>query len=170
VYQHWDRRAASINHPYNANEYRNGRWTQTGGRTFNPYSGRQKAGERSWDANVRRVPPRPPASRPATTNNVFAGKNGHVYRYNPSGHWESNTPRGWQNAERNPGFQNQNRELNQQRSSRSMGQQMFNNSRSSGSFRSSGGHPSGGAPRGGGGSPGGGGSRGGGGSGGGVRR
>ena len=163
IYQHWGRNVASINHPYNANEYRNGRWTQSGGRTFNPYSGRQRPGVRSWDANAGRVAPRPPTKTPSTTrNNIFGGRNGHVYRYNPSGYWERNTPSGWQNAERAPGFQNQSRELNQERNSRTMGQQMFNNSRSSGSFRSGGSAPAGrssGDSHGGGGSSGGGGRR-----------
>ena len=46
IYRHWDRGVVSINHHYNGNEFRNGRWSQTGGRTFNPYSARRKVGER----------------------------------------------------------------------------------------------------------------------------
>jgi hypothetical protein len=37
IYNHWGRNVASINHRYNGNEFRDGRWSQTGGRTFNPY-------------------------------------------------------------------------------------------------------------------------------------
>jgi len=154
MYHNWGGRAVTVTQPYRSNQYQNGRWTQTGGRTFNPYSGRQQPGERGWEANARRVAPRHPVSAPSMTrNNVYGGRNGQVYRYAPSGQWQQNTPRGWQNAERAPGFQSQNRELNQERSGRIMGQQMFNNSRSSGSFRSSG--SPGGGMRGGGGAPGG---------------
>ncbi|HXZ26079.1 MAG TPA: hypothetical protein VEI24_07660, partial [Nitrospiria bacterium] len=163
MYHNWDRRAVKVTHPYHSNVYRNDRWTQTGGRTFNPYSGRQKAGDRSWNSNIRRMEPRPRTiAPPVTKNNVFGGNNGQVYRYNPSGRWERNTPGGWKNVERTPGFQSQIRELNLERNSRSMGQQMFNNSRSSGSFHSGGTPP----PRGG--SPSG--SHSGGGAGGGVKR
>ncbi|HUJ78892.1 MAG TPA: carbohydrate-binding family V/XII [Nitrospiria bacterium] len=168
IYHNWDRRAVTVTHPYRSNEYRNGRWTQAGGTTFNPYSARQRTGDRSWDANARRVAPRPATRAPSTTtNNIYGGRNGHVYRYNPSGYWERNTPSGWQNAERAGGFQSQSRELNQERNGRIMGQQMFNNSRSSGSFRSSG--SPGGGVRGGGGNPGGA-VHGGGGTRGGIRR
>jgi len=151
IYHHWGRNVASINRIYNGNEFRNGRWSQTGGRTFNPYSGRQKVGERSWDVNSRRVSPRPqPQTRstPAVRNNVFAGRDGQVYRYNQSSsNWQRNTPSGWQNTQRDPGFQSQSRQLNQERASRSIGQQRFNNVRSYGGFQSPPQQRGGGGPR-----------------------
>jgi len=157
IYNHWGRNVAPINHPYNGNEFRNGHWSQTGGRPFNPYSGRQRVGERGWGANARPIQIRPQTGlTPAVRNNVFAGRNGQVYRYNPSSsNWHRYTSGGWQNAQRNPGFQSQTRELNQQWASRNLGQQRFNTIRSFGGFRS------GGFSRGGGGFAGGGGRAGG---------
>lgn len=141
IYRHWNRGVVSINHRYSGNEFRNGRWSQTGRKTFNPYSGRQRVGERVWDVNSKRVMPRSHSvSRPTRDigNNIFAGKDGRVYRYNlSSNNWERSTPKGWQNVQRDRGFQNQNRQLNQERASRNIGQQRFNNIRSSGGFKSS---------------------------------
>jgi hypothetical protein len=146
IYNHWGREVAFANHPYNGNEFRNGRWSQPAGRIFNPYSGRRILGERNWDTNVRRVPPQSGLA-PAAKNNVFGGRNGQVYRYNQSRTWQQNTSRGWQPAQRSPGFQSQSRALNQERTSRDIGHQMFNNSRSFGGFR--GGGPVGGSAPGG---------------------
>jgi len=139
IYNHWGRGVVATNRRYNGNEFRNGRWSQTGGRTFNPYSARRKVGERNFDANSRRVMPRPQPqirSSSAVRNNVFAGREGQVYRYNPSSNnWQRNTRSGWQNAQRDPAFQSQSRQLNQERASRSIGQQRFNNIRSNGGFQ-----------------------------------
>lgn len=137
VYNHWGREVAFVNHPYSRNEFRDGRWSQTGGRIFNPNSGRRVVGERSWDANARRVVPRARGISPEK-NNVFGGRNGQVYRYNGTRTWQRNTPSGWQPAQRSSGFQSQRQELNRERTSRDFGHQIFNSHRSSGVFRGGG--------------------------------
>jgi hypothetical protein len=71
----------------------------------------------------------------AGTNNVYAGKDGTVYRYDrPDGSWSKNTGNGWE-----PG-QKANPQLQQQQRARTTGQQRVDNfNRSTGSFRGGGG-------------------------------
>jgi hypothetical protein len=134
IYNHWGDRVV-VNHGYNQNEWRDNRWSQTGGRIFNPYSARQRVEERDWGANSQPRDFGRTQPEPSNKNNVFSGRDGQVYRQNESGGWETSTQKGWQNMEQDPGSQNQSRELNRERSSRETGNQRFNNSHSSGGFR-----------------------------------
>jgi hypothetical protein len=54
----------------------------------------------------------------AGSNNIYAGKNGDVYRYNPqTGNWSQNTGNGWKSTSRPQA------NLQQQQQARSLGQQ-----------------------------------------------
>jgi hypothetical protein len=78
---------------------------------------------------------------PVRPNNVFAGRNGHVYRYAERG-WEEHSPRGWQSAPRAP---SRAPELEQHRAARVIGEQRWRTFRgTTGAFAA---HPGGTPPR-----------------------
>src|SRR6185369_3988054 len=64
----------------------------------------------------------PLASHPFTPHNLYGGRDGSVYRNNPSGSWERNTGPAWRRAPAAPRT-----ELQPHAFGRAMGEQRFNN-------------------------------------------
>jgi len=107
---------------YNTNIYTGNTYGYRGGATYNPntgivagggagyagniYSGEGTAGRGGFVYNTNTN-----AGIAAGKNNIYAGKDGTVYRYNRNtGDWSSNTGNGWQNVDRpEPKLQNQER-------------------------------------------------------------
>lgn len=126
---------------YNTNVYTGNTAGYRGGATYNPntgivagagagyagniYTGQGAAGRGGFAYNTNTN-----AGVAAGKNNVYAGKDGTVYRYNRnSGNWSSNSGSGWQNMDKpQPGLQNQ----QQMRTQGAQRTQNFNSMRNSG--------------------------------------
>jgi hypothetical protein len=97
----------------------------------NIYSGEGAAGRGGFAYNTNTG-----AGIAAGTNNVYAGKDGNVYRYDrQSGNWSQNSGSGWQSVDKPE------RSLQQQQQARSVGQQRtqnFSGAMSRGGFRGGG--------------------------------
>jgi hypothetical protein len=97
----------------------------------NIYSGQGSAGRGAFAYNTNTG-----AGIAAGSNNIYAGKNGDVYRYNQqTGNWSQNNGSGWKSTSKSSAS------LQQQQQARTVGQQRTQNFRSStgGGMRSSGG-------------------------------
>ena len=132
--------------------------------THDPSSASHYNAYRNWSGNTvrntwsyNRAGPQYYGGGVNRPNNVYAGRNGEVYRYSSNGGWQQRTPEGsWQ---RSPSSTHEQPNLEQNRMSRQEGEQNWNQFRSGG-----GGTPEMGRPGGAGGAPGGGYSGGGGGN------
>jgi len=129
---------------YNTNIYTGNTYGYRGGATYNPntgivagggagyvgniYNGQGAAGRGGFVYNTNTN-----AGMAIGKNNVFAGKDGTVYRYNrDSGNWSSNSGNGWQSIDKpEPKLQNQ----QQMRSKGAQRTQNFNSMRASGASR-----------------------------------
>ena len=133
---------------YNTNVYTGNTYGYRGGATYNPntgivagggagYAGNIYSGEGSANRGGFVYNTNTNAGIAAGKNNIYAGKDGTVYRYDRnSGNWSSNSGNGWQNVDRpTPSLQNQERARTQgtQRS------QNFNSARSAPRARMGGG-------------------------------
>jgi hypothetical protein len=159
IYHHWDPGVVHREHDYRSNEWDGREWSSHWGTHFNPYSSRGQraepllrhgdAGSRGYEGNFHSYVPRAPVaprapSAPARTlapgltynPNLYGGRDGSVYRQNPSAGWQRSTGSTWQNVPRS-----QEPALEQRALSHNMGEQRFNNFRSFGGGFS---HPSGG--------------------------
>ena len=97
----------------------------------NIYSGQGSAGRGAFAYNTNTG-----AGIAAGSNNIYAGKNGDVYRYNQqTGNWSQNSGNGWKSTSK------PSTNLQQQQQSRALGQQRTQNFRGStgGGMRSGGG-------------------------------
>jgi hypothetical protein len=92
------------------------------GATYNASTGQITAGGRGFAYNTKTD-----TGVAVGKNNVYAGKDGNVYRYNKSDGLQQHTSSGWSSVSRadNPQFQNQ-------QSARAVGQQRWDNFRSAG--------------------------------------
>jgi hypothetical protein len=135
---------------YNTNIYTGNTAGYRGGATYNPatgiiaggaagyagniYSGQGAAGRGGFAYNTNTN-----AGIAAGKNNIYAGKDGTVYRYNRgSGSWSSNSGSGWQSVDRpEPRLQNQQQMRTQgaQRSQDFSSMRSFSGARMGGSFR-----------------------------------
>jgi len=133
---------------YNTNIYTGNTYGYRGGATYNPntgivagggagyvgniYTGQGTAGRGGFIYNTNTN-----AGIAAGKNNIYAGKDGTVYRYNrDSGSWSTNSGNGWQSIDRpEPKLQTQ----QQMRSKGAQRNQNFNSTRSSGGARMRGG-------------------------------
>jgi len=101
----------------------------------NRYTGEGTAGHGGFVYNTNTN-----AGIAAGKNNVYAGKDGSLYRYDRnSGSWSQNTGNGWQTAQRSGGTPTQYSSIQRQQEARSQGAQRsqnFNSMRSSPSYRS----------------------------------
>ncbi len=87
----------------------------------NIYSGQGTAGRGAFAYNTNTG-----AGVAAGPNNIYAGKNGDVYRYNPqTGNWSQNSGNGWKSTSKSSA------NLQQQQQARAVGQQRTQNFRSS---------------------------------------
>ena len=101
------------------------------GYSGNIYSGQGRAGRGAFAYNTNTG-----AGIAANSNNVYAGKNGDVYRYNAqTGNWSQNNGSGWKSTSKSTA------NLQQQQQARSVGQQRTQNFRGSmgGGMRAGGG-------------------------------
>ena len=164
VYHHWGPGIVHIEHNYGFNAWNGQEWSHHWSAHFNPYSSREfnhtgAARFGAYDGNFHaRVPQAPVVPRGVDSRNLYGGRDGSVYRYNPSGSWERNSGAAW-----HPAPAEQRPELQQHAFGRSVGEERANNFRSFGGgfSRSAGGVANfgGGAHFGGGGHAGGGGHR-----------
>ena len=133
---------------YNTNIYTGNTYGYRGGATYNPNTGVVAGGGAGYVGNIysgqgsaNRVGfiynTNTNAGIAAGKNNIFAGKDGTVYRYNrDSGNWSSNSGNGWQAVDKpQPKLQNQ----QQLRNKGAQRTQNFNSMRSSGAARMRGG-------------------------------
>jgi hypothetical protein len=158
IYHHWGPGVAHAEHGYGFNAWNGREWSHNWSSHFSPYSSRAfdrtgVAGLGAYHGNFHAQDPHVPlAAHPFTPHNLYGGRDGSVYRQNPSGSWERNTGPAWRPAPATPRA-----ELQPHAFGRSMGEQRFNNFNSFGGGFS---HPAGGFTHsGGGGHAGGGGHR-----------
>ena len=133
---------------YNTNIYTGNTYGYRGGATYNPNTGIVAGGGAGYAGNIYSgagaanrggfiYNTNTNAGIAAGKNNIYAGKDGTVYRYNrESGNWSSNSGNGWQNFDRpQPKLQSEQKARNQgaQRS------QNFRSTRPSGGARMGGG-------------------------------
>jgi hypothetical protein len=86
------------------------------GYTGNVYTGQEAAGRGAFAYNTNTG-----AGVAAGSNNIYAGKNGDVYRYNSqTGNWSQNSGNGWKSTSKQSGLQ-------QQQQARAVGQQRTQN-------------------------------------------
>lgn len=116
------------------------------GATYNAATGQVTAGRKGFAYNTRTD-----TGVAVGNNNVYAGHDGEVYRYNKSNGLEQHTNSGWQSVNRPTEIQN----IQNQQGARITGQQRWENFRSAGSLNGNSGVVgprlgSGGGPRGGG--------------------
>jgi hypothetical protein len=158
IYHHWGSGVAHAEHGYGFNAWNGREWSHNWSSHFNPYSSRAfdrtgVAGLGGYHGNFHAQDPHAPlASHPFTPHNLYGGRDGSVYRNNPSGSWERNTGPAWRPAPAAPRA-----ELQPHAFGRAMGEQRFNNfnsfgggfSRPAGGFTHSGGggHAGGGGHR-----------------------
>ena len=166
---------APARHAFEENHWSAKGWSNTR-EPFSPYSARAVGGvERSWEANARpriasgqtiHLPSLPAVAAQenragfraeTSSNSVFAGNNGEVFRAAPNRQWEANTSKGWQNASQSPAFRSEAPTLNREQTARNVGSQRVEHWQSSGGFQPSssfqhggGSQPSGGFQHGGG--------------------
>ena len=134
---------------YNTNIYTGNTVGYRGGATYNPntgivaggaagfagnrYTGQGTAGRGGFAYNTNTG-----AGIAAGKNNVYAGKDGNVYKYDRnSGNWSQNSGNGWQSAQRPASSSGNATSLQAQQQARSQGAQRtqnFNSTRSSSSF------------------------------------
>lgn len=149
MYHHWGPGIVHVEHNYGFNAWNGREWSHNWGTHFNPYSSRafdhtDVARIGAYNGNFHaHVPEAPVAPRAFDQHNVYSGRDGNVYRHNPSGTWERNTGQSWQRAPEAPRA-----DLEQHALGSSMGEQRFNNFRSFGGGLS---HAAGGFAHGGGG-------------------
>ena len=168
IYHHWGSGVAHAEHRYGFNAWNGREWLHNWSGHFNPYSSHvfdhngiehYGAYHGNFHAHVPEAPvaprgleppnshahvaPAPAAPRPFTPHNLYGGRDGSVYRQNPSGSWDRNTGPAWHPAPAAPRA-----ELQPHAVGRAMGEQRFNNFRSSGGGYSQ--SPSGSANHGGG--------------------
>ena len=130
VYHHWRPGIVHNEHDYGHNTWNGREWSHQWSTHFNPYSGRpgDHAGERPVRAYEGNFDARSPRAAPAPrAPTVYSGRDGSVYRYNPSGSVERNVGQSWHPAPAAPRPQVQPHAFGD-----SMGEQRFNNFRSSG--------------------------------------
>jgi hypothetical protein len=134
IYHHWGPGIVHAQHNYGFNAWNGREWSHNWGTHFSPYSGRafdHPGATRSggYNGNFHAHSPETPAgSRPPEQhNNIYAGRDGSVYRSNPSGAWERSSGSTWQRAPEAPRST-----LEQHASGNNMGEQRFNNFRSYG--------------------------------------
>ena len=176
IYQHWGPGIARAEHGYGFNAWNGREWSHPWSTHFNPYSshafdhnGLEHYGayHGNFHSHVPAAPaaPRgfeqpnshahvataPAAPQPFTPHNLYGGRDGNVYRQNPSGSWQRNTGPAWHPAPAAPRAQ-----MQPQAVGRAMGEQRFNNYQSFGGGYS---HSPGGMAHPGGGQAGGGGHR-----------
>ena len=133
---------------YNTNVYTGNTYGYRGGATYNPNTGIVAGGGAGYAGNIYSgegtanrggfvYNTNTNAGIAAGKNNIYAGKDGTVYRYNRnSGDWSSNSGNGWQNVDRpEPKLQNEQRA----RSQGSQRTQNFNSTRSAPRARMGGG-------------------------------
>jgi hypothetical protein len=133
---------------YNTNVYTGNTYGYRGGATYNPNTGIVAGGGAGYAGNIYSgagtanrggfiYNTNTNAGIAAGKNNVYAGKDGTVYRYNrDSGNWSSNSGNGWQSVDRPaPTLQTQ-QEMRNKGAQRT---QNFNSMRSSGRARLGGG-------------------------------
>ena len=133
---------------YNTNIYTGNTYGYRGGATYNPNTGIVAGGGAGYAGNI--YTRQGSANRggfvyntntntgvAAGKNNIYAGKDGTVYRYNrDSGNWSSNSGNGWQNVDKpQPKLQSEQRA----RTQGSQRSQSFRSTRPSGGARMSGG-------------------------------
>jgi len=86
-----------VEHNYGFNAWNGREWSHNWSAHFNPYSSRpfdhtDVARFGAYNGNFHaHVPEAPATPRAFDPHNVYSGRDGHVYRYNPSGNWERNT-------------------------------------------------------------------------------
>jgi len=133
VYHHWGPGIVHIEHNYGFNAWNGREWSHHWSAHFNPYSSRgfdHRGGTRfaGYNGNFHaHVPEAPVAPRAIDSHNLYGGRDGSVYRYNPSGSWERNTGPTW-----HPAPAAQRPELQQHAFGQAMGEQRVNNFRSFG--------------------------------------
>lgn len=130
IYHHWGPGIVHIEHDYGHNTWNGREWSHHWSTHFNPYSGlrNEHAGEgavRAYQGNFDARSARAASAPRAPT--VFSGRDGSVYRYNPSGSVERNVGQNWSPAPATPPSQVQRPAFGQ-----SIGEQRFNNFRSFG--------------------------------------
>jgi hypothetical protein len=145
IYHHWGPGVAHAEHGYGFNAWNGREWSHNWSSHFSPYSGPALdhtggAPLGAYHGNFHaRLPQAPLAPRQFTPHNLYGGRDGSVYRQNPSGAWERNTGPAWHPAPAAPRA-----ELQPHAFGRAMGEQRFNNFHSfGGGFSRS---PSGSAP------------------------
>lgn len=116
---------------------------------FNPYSARDKikSGDfaeklKDHDFTGERAEGLRESGKAAQSirgNDVFADRDGGVYRHNPESGWERNTNDGWRNVEHDRDFADRRADFDRDRMSRNVGQQRFENFHSGGGNFSRGG-------------------------------
>jgi hypothetical protein len=169
IYRHWGNEVAPALSPFEENHWSAQGWSNMR-EPFNPYSARSVTeGGRNWEVNAHpRIAVNQPAHLPemhatlapevharfpaaTSSNSVFAGHGGEVFRAAPNKNWEALTPKGWQSAGQVPAFRSEAPTLNREQTAREVGSQRFNNWQSSGGFAPRGSSaPSGGSTPGGG--------------------
>ena len=147
IYHHWGPDVAHAEHGYGFNAWNAREWSHNWSGHFSPYSSRafdrngiEHYGAYHGNFHARvpeslaaprgfeqpnfhaHVPPAPGAPRPFTPHNLYGGRDGSVYRQNPSGSWERNTGPSWHPAPAAPRA-----ELQPHAFGRAMGEQRFNN-------------------------------------------
>jgi hypothetical protein len=130
IYHHWGPGIVHVEHGYGFNAWNGREWSHNWGTHFNPYSSRPvehrgqtvRAYEGNFEAHVARSPIAP---RIIEQHSVYSGRDGNVYRYNPSGSVERSTGGAWHPASPPP-------QIQQHAFSQSIGEQRFNNFRSMG--------------------------------------
>src|SRR6266516_602622 len=149
IYHHWGPGVAHAEHGYGFNAWNGREWSHNWSGHFNPYSSHAfdhngiehyGAYHGNFHAHVPEAPlaprgfeppnsiahvaPAPAAPRPFTPQNLYGGRDGSVYRQNPSGSWERNSGPAWHPAPAVP-----REELQLHAVGRAMGEQRFNNFR-----------------------------------------
>lgn len=95
------------------------------GATYNASTGQVTAGGRGFAYNTKTD-----TGVAVGKNNVYAGKDGEIYRYNKSGGFEQHTSDGWSSVSRPADA----RQVRNQQAARANGQQRWDNFRSNGGF------------------------------------
>jgi hypothetical protein len=96
------------------------------GATYNAATGQTTAAGRGFAYNTKTD-----TGVAVGNNNVYAGKDGEIYRYNKSSGLEQHTGNGWQSVNRPAEIQN----LQSQQAARATGQQRWDSFRSAGGLR-----------------------------------
>jgi hypothetical protein len=141
IYHHWRPGIVHAEHNSGFNAWNSREWSKNWSSHFNPYSSHafDRTGVEHYGAyhgNFHaHIPGAPLAPHAPDSHNLYAGKDGSVYRYNPSGSWDRNTGSVWRHAPTAPQA-----DLGQHAFGRSVGEQRFNNFGSPGGFGQLGGN------------------------------